>query len=164
LNFARLPQLSFPIVFSLFLLTACQESTQKPHDNLKPSTSHRTVKEKNVVVPPDVAKRWKAVKLAIIDKVRGTENIYTVPIGTLFKVPDSDLVIVVEFFLPSFTMEGTTITSSSNELINPAAKVQISENGVSIFRGWIFSKFPNTHAVAHHKFGFSLNGVVPVSK
>ena len=145
-------------------MTACQEQAEKPHDNLKPSTSHRTVKEKTVIVPPEVSRRWKAVKLAVIDKTRGTENIYTVPIGSQYTIPSSALTINVEAFLPAFTMEGTTITTSSNELLNPGAKVRISVSGTPVFQGWLFSKFPNTHAVAHPRFGFSLIGVVPVKK
>ena len=151
------------MLISGYILIACQEQTDKPHDNLKPATSHRTIKEKTVVVPPEVTRRWKAVKLAVIDKIRGTENIYIVPVGIPFTVPSSELSITVEAFLPSFIMEGTTITTSSNELLNPGAKVKISENGVSVFQGWLFSKFPNTHAVSHPKYGFSLIGVVPVS-
>jgi hypothetical protein len=70
----------------------------------------------------------------------------------------------VEAFLPAFTMEGTTITTSSIELVNPGAKVSISENRTSVFQGWLFLKFPNTHAVTHPKYGFSLIGVVPAGK
>ena len=157
---ARIVQLLTSIFFSAFILTSCQESTEKPHTNLKPSTSHRAIKEKEVIVPPEVLRRWKAVKLAVIDKTRGTENIYEVPIGKTFTVPSSALTITVEAFLPAFTMEGATITTSSNDLVNPGANVRISENGTSIFQGWLFSKFPNTHAVTHPKFGFSLIGVV----
>jgi hypothetical protein len=58
-------------------------------------------------------------------------------------------------------MEGIIITSSTNELLNPAAKVNITENGSLIFKGWLFSKFPNTHAVTLPKYGFSLIGAVP---
>ncbi len=133
-------------------------------DNLLPSASHRTVKEKTIIVPSEVSRRWKAIKLAVIDKTRGTENIYLVPVGSPFKVPSTTLTITVEAFLPAFTMEGATITTSSNEPINPGAKVRISENGTSIFQGWLFLKFPNTHAVTHPKYGFSLIGVVPVLK
>jgi hypothetical protein len=100
----------------------------------------------------------------VIDKTRGTENIYVIPIGSPVTIPSSKLTISVEAFLPAFIMEGTTITTSSNELINPGAKVRISENGTSVFQGWLFSKFPNTHAVTHPKYGFSLIGVVPVTK
>jgi hypothetical protein len=146
------------------LLSSCQEQTETPCYNLKPRTSHRTTGEKTVIVPPDVSRRWKAVKLAVIDKTRGTENIYVVPIGTPFKVTSSTLSITVEAFLPSFTMEGATITTSSNELVNPGAKVRIIDNGLPVFQGWLFSRFPNTHAVTHPKYGFSLIGVVPVSR
>jgi hypothetical protein len=161
---ARIVHLTFLLIFSSFVLTACQDHSEKPHDNLLPSKSHRVVIEKSVVVPPEVAKRWKAVKIAVIDKTRGTENIYTIPVGTSFSVPSSTLSILVEAMLPSFSMEGTTITSSSNELLNPGVKVKISDNGSSVFQGWIFLKFPNTHAVSHPKYGFTLIGVVPVRK
>ncbi|MFA7403832.1 MAG: DUF2155 domain-containing protein [Pelobacteraceae bacterium] len=100
----------------------------------------------------------------MIDKTRGTENIYTIPVGSTFTVPSSALTITVDAFLPAFTMEGATITTSSNELVNPGAKVTISENGTSVFQGWLFSKFPNTHAVTHPKYGFSLIGVVSASR
>ena len=164
MNSARIVQLALPAFLSGFVLIACQERTEKPLEHLKPRTSHRTVKEKTVIVPPEVLRRWKSVKLAVIDKARGTENIYVVPIGPQFRIPSSELVVTVEAFLPAFTMEGTTITTSSNELLNPAAKVQISENGTAVFKGWIFLNFPNTHAVTHPKFAFSLIGINPVGK
>ena len=160
----RTAQLVISTLISVSVLSSCQEQTENRQNNLKPSTSHRTAKEKTVIVPSEVTRRWKAVKLAVIDKTRGTENIYVIPIGSQFTVPSSALTITVEVFLPAFTMEGATITTSSNELLNPGAKVRISENGTSVFQGWLFSKFPNTHAVTHPKFGFSLIGVVPVGK
>ena len=150
--------------FSVPVLSFSQENTEKPHGNLRPTNSHRTVKEKTVIVPPEVLRRWKAVKIVVIDKTRGTENIYDVRIGSTFKIPSSALTITLEAFLPAFIIEGTTITTSSNELVNPSAKVRISENNTPVFQGWLFSKFPNTHAVSHPKFGFSLIGVGPVRK
>jgi hypothetical protein len=132
--------------------------------NLEPRASHRTVIEKTIVVPTYVLRHWKAVKLAVIDKTRGTENIYIVPIGSTLRIHPSALSISVKSFLPAFTMEGTTITSSSNELLNPAVLLQISENGDPVFQGWLFSNFPNTHAVSHPKYGFSLIGVVPLRR
>jgi hypothetical protein len=152
------------VFFSVLVLGVCQGHTEAPPDNLKPRTSHRTVIEKAIVIPPAVLSYWKAVKLAVIDKTRGTENIYVVPIGSTFTVPSSLLTISVEAFLPAFIIEGTTITTSSNKLVNPAAKVRISENETLVFQGWLFSNFPNPRAVAHPKFGFSLIGVVPARK
>lgn len=161
---SRIVSLTLLILFSVTLLAACQDNTEKPVSTLKPGTARRSVKEKTVIVPPEVSRRWKAVRIAVIDKTRGTENIYVVPIGSPFTIPSSALSISVEAFLPAFTMEGATITTSSNDLVNPGAKVRISENGTLVFQGWLFSKFPNTHAVTHPKFGFSLIGVVPVAK
>ena len=117
-----------------------------------------------LVVPPKVAARWKAVKIAVIDKSNVTQKLFTIPIGGKFAVPASTLVIEVEEFLPSFTMEGSVMTSSSNDLKNPGVKVRITENGSVIFNGWLFSLFPKTHAFMHPKYGFTLVDVVPVRK
>lgn len=164
LNFARIIRSLPAIFFALCLLTACQESAEESHSQLTPTKSHRSVKEKTVIVPPEVSRRWSAVRVVVLDKSRGIENIYSIPIGSAFKVPSSSLTIAVEAFLPAFIMQGTSITTSSNELLNPGVKVRITENATPIFEGWLFSKFPNTHAVTHPKYGFSLLGVVPVKK
>ena len=158
------PHIHHLIIAVCFLscsLSATQGRAETSPDTFRPSASHRTVKEKMIFVPPEVTQRWRDVKLAVIDKTRGTENIYVIPIGSLFKVPTSALTIIVEAFLPSFKMEGTTITTSSNELENPGAKFRIYEKGIPVFEGWLFTKFPNTHAVSHPRFGFSLIGAVP---
>ena len=164
LIYAKTVTKSALILFSVVLLNACDEPAEKSRNAPKPRVSHRAVKEKAIVVPPEVTKRWKAVKVAVIDKTRGTESIYVVPIGKKFTIPSSNLSITVEAFLPAFIMEGSSITTSSNELTNPGAKVKIYENNLPVFLGWIFLKFPNTHAVTHPKFGFSLLDVIPFSK
>jgi len=143
------------------ILNVCPARAEIPPDVVQTLPSHSRSLEKKIVVSHEVLQRWKAVKIAVIDKVRGTENIYVVHIGAPYLIPISKLTIMVEAFLPAFTMEGTIITSSSNELWNPAAKVTITENGTLVFHGWLFTKFPNTHAVTHPKFGFSLIGIVP---
>ena len=159
--FFRIIQIITVLLFMTSVLNSGQVRAEIPPDVLKPRPSHQIVREKKIVVSHDVLLRWKAVKIAVIDKIRGTENIYVVPIGAPFTVTPSKLTITVDAFLPAFTMEGTTITSSSNDLWNPAAKVTIDENGTLIFQGWLFAKFPNTHAVTHRKYGFSLIGAVP---
>jgi len=154
-------QLFSVIFFMICVLNVGQGWSETPPDTIQLRPSHRIVREKRIVVPHEVLLRWKGVKIAVIDKIRGTENIYVVPIGEAFTVPISKLNIIVEVFLPAFTMQGATITTSSNELINPSAKISIDENGTYLFQGWLFTKFPNTHAVTHPRFGFSLIGAVP---
>jgi hypothetical protein len=115
-----------------------------------------------VIVEPDSVKgKWKAVKIAVNDKTANKETVYTVAIGSQFAIPDTNLAIKVENFLPHFTMAGAVRTSQSNEPKNPAARVRIYEDGKEIFNGWLFSLFPTTHALQHPKYGFTLVGFIP---
>jgi hypothetical protein len=116
-----------------------------------------------VVVPESVKGKWKAVKISVTDKYANKQKVYTVAIGTQFKLPDSDLTLKVENFLPAFVMEGTTLTSQSNELQNPAAQLSISEGGREIYKGWLFTLYPTTHAFQHPQYGFTLADYVPAS-
>jgi len=146
-------------------LTGCQQNQPPPKKIDAGSTnSHAAKKTARIVVPSSVAGKWKAVRIAVIDKSRATQKIYTIPVGGKLSIPSTAMVVTVETFLPAFIMEGTTMTSASNDLINPGVKVQITENGAIIFKGWLFSKFPNTHAFMHPQYGFTLVDSVPASK
>jgi hypothetical protein len=120
-------------------------------------------KESFVVVPSSVKGKWRAVKIAVTDKETNKENIYTVAIGSGFTIPDTRLEVRVDNFLPHFIMDGTTLTSQSNELKNPAAQIRIIDGGNEIFKGWLFSLFPTTHAFQHPKYGFTLVDFIPAS-
>lgn len=147
---------------AIWLITACQEKKEQPPPVIRQTVAHQSTKEKTVVVPPEVASRWKAVKIAVIDKSLATENVYIVPIGGSSSIPSSSLVISIEAFLPTFVIEGSSMTSSSNELKNPGVRVRITDDGSLIYKGWLFSNFPNTHAFMHPKFSFTIVGAVPV--
>jgi hypothetical protein len=161
-----LQKASLTLAVISFGLTGCQKEENSQTLPPKSSSSHSqpVKKEAVVVVPPSVVGKWKSVSIAVIDKSNVTQKRYTIPIGGRLAIPSTTLVIEVESFLPAFIMEGTTMTSSSNELTNPGAKVKISENGTVIFKGWLFSKFPNTHAFMHPTYGFTLMDVVPAGK
>jgi hypothetical protein len=153
----------FALFFVLTVLSGCQQEPQPPL-KLEIADSHTTQKETKIIIPPGVADKWKAVKIAVIDKSNVTQKHYTIPIGGRLAIPSTTLVVEVEKFLPAFTMEGSVMTSSSNELKNPGVKVRITENGSVIFSGWLFSLFPKTHAFMHPKYGFTLVDVVPSRK
>ena len=146
-------------------MSGCQRD-QQPSSKTKVDSLHsRTVKKDGrIVVPPSVAGRWKAVGIAVIDKSNESRKVYTIPIGGKLSIPGSTMLVKVETFLPAFIMEGSTMTSSSNDLKNPGVNVLITENGAVIFKGWLFSKFPNTHAFMHPKYGFTLVDFVPAGK
>lgn len=152
--------------FSLLLpgLTGCQKQEQPLPPKANPLASHSAKKETRIVVPPAVAGKWKAVKIAVVDKSRVSQKIYTIPIGGKTNIPATQLTIRVEAFLPAFIMEGALLTSSSNELTNPGAKVRITEKNEELFTGWLFSKFPSTHAFIHPRYGFTLIDAVPADK
>jgi len=126
--------------------------------------THAIKKQSRVIVPPFVAGKWKAVRIAVIDKSSNSQKVYSIPIGGNVTIPTSATTIKVETFLPAFIMEGAIMTSSSNDLINPGAKVQITDNGAVIFKGWLFSKFPNAHTFMHPRYGFILVGVVATGR
>ena len=112
--------------------------------------------EKKVIVPPDVKAAWKAVKVEVEFKGKKAKKPFSIPLNSEFKVPDSDLTVKVGDFLPHFAMTADSITSNSNNLENPAARIEILEKGNTVFKGWLFSKFPDIHPFQHDQYGVRL--------
>jgi hypothetical protein len=160
------PQTKLFVLILLFTgLSGCQQKQQPPPKvEVNSLNSHTAKKDARIVVPSFVAGKWKAVKIAVIDKSNVSQKIFTIPIGGKLDIPSSNLAVEVETFLPAFIMEGSTMTSASNDLKNPGVKVQITENGAVIFKGWLFSQFPNTHVFMHPRYGFTLVDVVPAAR
>ncbi len=112
--------------------------------------------EPQVVVPEIVKGKWSAVELNIEDKTTSKTNTVKVNLGSDYKIPGSTLKIEVIEFLPDFKMEGSVITSSSNDPNNPAARVKVYDNGKEIWKGWLYSKFPAIHPFQNEKWGITL--------
>jgi len=112
--------------------------------------------EKKVVVPDAVKGAWKAIKVEVEYKAKKSKKQFTVPLRSEFKVPDSDLTLKIGEFLPHFSMSADSISSSSNNLENPAAQIDVIQGGKVIFHGWLFSKFPAVHPFQHDKFGITM--------
>jgi hypothetical protein len=142
------------------MLAGCQKKEEsKPASEVAPS--QKPNKPSTVVVPDSVKGKWKAVKIALTDKSVSKESVYTVNIGSRFSFPETNMAVEVDSFLPNFTMNGTVMTSQSNDPKNPAARVRIFEENKEIFNGWLFSLYPTIHAVQHPKYGFTLVGYIP---
>jgi hypothetical protein len=163
-----LRQLFLPIaaglVCSLGVLSGCskKEEPAKPSQTTQPTQDTTVIrKQAEVAVPPSVKGKWKSVKLSIIDKETNKEGFVIIDIGKTMKINGTNLVITVENFLPHFIMDGTTLTSSSNSPKNPAVQVHITENGQDVFKGWLFTLYPNTHASQHSRYGFGLVDFTP---
>lgn len=116
--------------------------------------------ERNVVVPKNVASKWKAVKLVIDYKAKKSSTEYTVNVGSDLKVPNTDVTVKVLAFLPHFMMTDKDITSVSNEPKMPAAQVSVMEKGKEVWKGWLFSMQPDMHPFQHEMIGLRLAGGV----
>jgi hypothetical protein len=149
-------------VASLTLLFACGGSKQAPPQAGAPAPGAQgqpnipPMGKPVVEVPVAIKGKWKGVTLVIEDKEKKAFKEYFAGLGQRFKVPGSDITVDVKEFFPSFVMQGSNITSSSNEPNNPAAQVVVSEGGSEIFSGWLFARYPTTHAFSHPKFAITL--------
>jgi hypothetical protein len=108
---------------------------------------------KKVVVPDEVKKAWKGAKIEVEYKAKKSKKTFVVDFNSTFKVPDSDLTLKIGEFLPHFAMGGEAITSNSNNLENPALRIEIMQGGKEVFKGWLFGKFPAVHPFQHDQYG-----------
>jgi hypothetical protein len=115
-------------------------------------------------VPPEVEKAWSGIRLRWKDLGSGKEGTLDVPLGDAKPLPDPDIVVRGDVFLPAFTMSGDAITSQGTEPQNPAARITVFEKGKEIFGGWIFTRFPDVHPFTHPKYQLRLEGGVPRAK
>jgi hypothetical protein len=152
-------------VMATVAVAGCKKKEEMPPAEGMPPHGMMEQKAAPVVVVPDSEKgKWKAVKLAVADKSSGKSTVYDVEIGKVFPVPNSDLVITVEHFLPDFTMDGNIRTSKSDEPKNPAAQVLITEKGKEVYKNWLFALLKSPHVFEHSKYDITLVGYIPAGK
>ena len=147
------------LIFGGLSLWGCKKKQQlQPQGQMGQPAMPQKV-ETVLVVPDGVKNKWKAVKINVTDKTSNKSQIITVEIGKEVQIPNSDLKIFVETFLPAFKMEGGTITSTSvDQPTNPAVKLKVFEKGEEVFKGWLFERFPNVHPFNHPKYALLLAG------
>jgi hypothetical protein len=116
--------------------------------------------DRKVVVPKEVAAKWKAVKLTIDDKATKSSKEYTVNVGGQQALPNTKLTVKVIAFLPDFRMGEQDITSASDKPNNPAVQIAVLEGGKEIWKGWLYSMHPGIHPFQHEKVNITLNGGV----
>ncbi len=129
------------------------QSPMPPHGD---SASMAPKVERTVVVPDVVKGKWSKVVLNVVDKGSNKSAEYTVKLKSEFKIPNTDLKIKVGDFLPDFRMNGSTLTSASDQPNNPAVKIEVFEGGKSIFNSWLYAKFPTAHPFEHPKYAITL--------
>ncbi len=116
-----------------------------------------------IVIPETLKGKWKAVKFLVEDKKSNQSQEYVVSLGGELEIPSSSLVLKAEAFLPDLKIEGTTFTTASGELKNPAVHVRIMDNGKEVFNGWLFQLFPAVHPFQHERYNITLRDSVAAS-
>jgi hypothetical protein len=154
------------LALALGTASGCQNKGQEvPLTEPEPMASEQMTMPavpSKIVVPENVAGKWKAVVVEVTDKDSAERTNYTVNIGETAPLGKTGLTLYVEAFLPSFQMAGDVFTSSSADLNNPAAKVQIKdESGSLLYDRWLFSMYPATHPFDHPKYSVVLKDYVP---
>jgi hypothetical protein len=142
----------------MIIPTGCKKK-EEPRQQTPPPPGHGIVIPKTdlkIVVPEFVKGKWKAVKLEVTDKSTNQIKEVTINLNSEYSIPESNLKIKVGDFLPDFRMEGSIITSASNEPKNPAIQLTVLEDGKEIFKGWLYSKFPSIHPFQHERYGLRL--------
>lgn len=152
------------LVLVLAVAWGCQKKAEEiPLDAPEETTGDipmPTVPSK-IMVPDDIAAKWKAVVLEVTDKDTSERTDYTMNIGETAPLGNTGLSVFVEAFLPSFQMAGDVFTSSSPDLNNPAAKVQITDStGAELYNRWLFSLYPATHPFDHPRYAVVLKDYV----
>jgi hypothetical protein len=104
---------------------------------------------------------WKSVRIAVHDQQSGLEDIYSVDIGGSFLLPEEQLRVTIETFLPAFVADGRQITSVSNRTTNPAVRIVLRKQDKIVYNGWLFSLYPDTHAYQYQRYNFTLIGYRP---
>ncbi|MDO8445638.1 MAG: DUF2155 domain-containing protein [Deltaproteobacteria bacterium] len=138
-----------------------EEAVQAPPAEEAPIT---VKKEEIVVMVPDAVKgKWKNIKIEVLNKQTNQKSTIVVPMGSEVAVPGSKMKVKAENFLPEFKMEGSNVTSASNDPKNPAAQIVVTEDGKEVFSGWLFTLYPSTHPFEHPNYSLTLVGYTPAS-
>ena len=152
------------LVLALGVAIGCQKKAEEIPLDMPEETSGEVpmpAVPSKIMVPEDIAAKWKAVVVEVTDKDTNERSDYTMNIGETAPLGSTGLTVFVEAFLPSFQMAGEVFTSSSPDLNNPAAKIKITdEAGAELFNRWLFSLYPATHPFDHPRFAITLKDYV----
>ncbi|MBI3597694.1 MAG: DUF2155 domain-containing protein [Nitrospirae bacterium] len=161
------------LLIAVILMAGCQkQGTAPPQSQALPQAAPRQALPTDVppilgaapaVIPEALKGKWTAVKLQVEDKKANRLEEYVVKLGGELAIPSSTLVVQAEEFLPDLKIEGSSFTTASNELKNPAVHVRILDDGKEVFNGWLFQLFPSVHPFQHERYGITLRDSVAAS-
>jgi hypothetical protein len=145
--------------------TAVEESHQQPFAAGTPpeNAAALAAADFNVpaTVPPEIANAWSGVRVRVVDREVGSEEVFDIPLNGADLLGESGLVLSAGVFLPDFILDETGISSRSPEPINPAVRVIISEDGMEDYEGWLFASMPEIRPYPHARYQVLLVEGIP---
>ncbi|MHB1619065.1 MAG: hypothetical protein ACYCTY_03655 [Sulfuricella sp.] len=114
-----------------------------------------------VVVPDSIKGHWKAVNL-VITGPDGKEKAVRAAVDGKIAIGADGAQLHVINFLPAYTSDFNTATSSSNEPTNPAVQVQLIKQGKVLAEGWVFQKLPDFNSFSSSLVKVKLVSAEPV--
>lgn len=168
----------FLCVLAIFIFIGCSQNTVKENDNSKDNVSTNAEKivkevEPNIVVrnekeeisQDDVKSVFKNLTLRITNKHNNESFETVVPIGNKVSIDNTPLAVEILGYYPDFVMdEEKGVITKSLEERNPAAKINIYKEGKVVFKGWLFSNFPDVHAFEDNDYDVKLISSVKAEK
>lgn len=99
-----------------------------------------SVKKKLVVIVPDFVKgKWSSVTLSV--STGKTKQEIKLPIGNKVLLENKQQLHLLHY-LPAYTSDFQSVTSSSDKQDNPAVQIALSVDGKVASEGWIFQNYP----------------------
>ncbi|MCB9476868.1 MAG: hypothetical protein H6685_08340 [Deltaproteobacteria bacterium] len=116
---------------------------------------------KKVDEPASVAEKFQGIKLMLVNKKTGKQTYFDVPLREETKLGDTGFVVTVLNLLPTLQVDDAGVTSVSDELRNPGAKLQIVEEGQEPMIGWSFQRMPQMVMIEHPIYVFQMVEALP---
>jgi len=160
--------LSVLALSTLVLLPGCRPKAEKTPVTPSPMAAGMDPhgagpkKETVVVVPAFQEGKYKGIIVSVVEVASKKATLVEVPLNVDFAIPGTGLSIHVDNILTTFGMGEGIITSRSEKMTNPAAQIRVSESGAQVWKGWLFSLFPDAHAFEHAKYTLKLVDFIPV--
>jgi hypothetical protein len=92
-----------------------------------------------VALPDGVQGKWASATLAVA--AEGGEKELKLGIGETISL-NGRLQLRLVHYLPAYSSDFQTVTSLSNEQLNPAVQVEALRNGEVVAEGWVFQRLP----------------------
>jgi hypothetical protein len=93
-------------------------------------------------IPDAVKAKWKGVELSIAGKDIPARTA-KIAVGSRYGIDRSSLALQVVAYVPSFSSNLGTVTSTSNNPDNPAVLVRLLNKERVVKEGWVFQKLPD---------------------